>query len=127
MLARWDEHNQRVLERANEREHLSRQERFSFHDRSGRLTTVSVNRSGYPILFNDDLGIALAIGWLRNRFMHHGGWEVDVLRVGRLGGLKVAMIERMATRDEARARALTLAEQLSGKRVTSKPWGHHFE
>jgi hypothetical protein len=121
LLARWDAHNQRVLERANERERLQRSEFFSFTDRTGRRVTVEVNSAGYPVRSLGDVDLVLlwprmAIGWLRNRFRYQRGWQVEVLRFRKWGGLeKVVQIERFPTRDEARQRALILANQLGGE------------
>ncbi len=124
MLTRWDERNQRIVERQNRNELQRTRElaelRFHVTLPDGKRLTIWAQPTGYPYRFADGgadaldfviLPVMWAVARLRHHYQFHGGWSVAVLRKGRVFE-RIVLLERYASKDQATARAALLGDKL---------------
>jgi len=128
LMGRWDERNQRIVERQN-RDGLRRDKdraetHFNVVSVDGKQLTVWAQPSGYPFRFGDGGGdwldfVILPVMWavalLRHRYQFRRGWSVAVIAKGRIFE-KIIRLERFACKEGAKARAARLADELVGHR-----------
>lgn len=128
LLGRWDNRNQRIVERQNRnglrRDKDRAETHFNVVSADGKPLTVWAQPSGYPFRFGDGGGDWLdfvilpgmwALALLRHRYEFRRGWSVAVIANGRVFE-KIIRLERFASKQEAKARAAQLSEELVGHR-----------
>ncbi len=128
LLERWDERNQRIVERqirdGRRRDKEWSETHFKVTTGDGKQLTVRAQPSGYPFRFADGgadvldlviLPVMWAVASLRHRYKFRRGWSVAVLTTGRAFE-RIIRLERFATKDEAKIRAAQLAEEIAAER-----------
>lgn len=128
LLERWDERNQRIVERqihdGRRRDKEWSATHFNVTTGEGKELTVWAQPSGYPFRFADGgadaldlviLPVMWAVASLRHRYQFRGGWSVAVLTKGRVFE-RVLRLERLSTEDEAKIRAAQIAEEIVAER-----------
>ena len=128
LLERWDERNQRIVERqiydGRRRDEEWSETHFNVTTGDGKELTVWAQPSGYPFRFSDGgadvldfiiLPVKWAVASLRHRYQFRRGWSVAVLTKGRAFE-RIIRLERFATKDEAKIRAAQIAEEIVAER-----------
>ncbi|MCA1708336.1 MAG: hypothetical protein LC808_35700 [Actinobacteria bacterium] len=128
LLERWDERNQRIVERQIRdgrcRDKEWSETHFDITTAHGKQLTVWAQPSGYPFRFADGgadvlalviLPVMWAVASLRHRYQFRRGWSVAVLIKGRAFE-RIVRLERFPTKDEAKIRAAQIAEEISAER-----------
>jgi hypothetical protein len=131
-LERWDERNQRVLERqeAKRRAAAESPPTIWVTGPTGQRYRVVIDRSGYPFRARDwwlyvaDLGCLAAalvepIHWLRHRLQFRRGWSVGVLRPRQVWFDQLVHLERLDSKARAASRRQELLEALADKGATA--------